>query len=418
MKGSFNQIICPFKTQWKFKKADLMNLAENEYFTGKYFYAYNIYGLQYSLLIYPNGFNEVTSRETWALLYLNASEERKIFVELTLESAENVSKSSSFLYSTETEFGTMICKTEELFEENSKFFVNDEITIKVKGTLIAEHPSVSIVSYPIYMEWKICGANFKDEYESKVFNAATFFGINYYLTLCLNGAGLYVYLNLGLGNQKKIKAVVDFSVDSAHLNYGIQFGYEIYGRQGILLCSRDDLFDPSKRFFVNGFLTIKLNGVLMVEKRHFIDINVKNGVTQMFPVNKDFVIAVGESEILVHKQLLKDVSHVWAGMFNSKMRETNENYMIIKDFDSKIVKAAIKLCYRENGTFKFTFEEMLSLYHFGNKYYIALIMDFAEDCLIKHISPTNLCHLIQLSAPDSLNIAKLHQSTAVRTLIF
>uniref|UniRef100_A0A914Q585 Uncharacterized protein n=1 Tax=Panagrolaimus davidi TaxID=227884 RepID=A0A914Q585_9BILA len=231
MERLFNKIIYPFKTQWKFKKADLMNLAENGYLTGKYFYAYNIYGLQYSLLIYPNGYNKVTSGETWALLYLNASEEREIFAKFTLESAENVSKSSSFLYSDEIGFGTMICKTEELFEENSKFFVNDEITIKVKGTLTAKHPSVSIVSYPIYMEWKICRADlwnigradFKDEYKSKVFNAPSFFGINYSLTLCLNGAGLNVHLNLGLGNQKKIKAVADFSVDSANLNWAARF---------------------------------------------------------------------------------------------------------------------------------------------------------------------------------------------------
>uniref|UniRef100_A0AC35GT60 BTB domain-containing protein n=1 Tax=Panagrolaimus sp. PS1159 TaxID=55785 RepID=A0AC35GT60_9BILA len=112
----------------------------------------------------------------------------------------------------------------------------------------------------------------------------------------------------------------------------------------------------------------------------------------------------------VHKQVLKDASPVWAGMLESGMKESIENKIEIKDFEFKIVEAAIKLCYRLNGPQKFTFEEMLLFFKFADKYQIKFIMEMIENYLITQISPANIVHLIKFSSPDSLNVKNLYQN--------
>uniref|UniRef100_A0A914P3G6 BTB domain-containing protein n=1 Tax=Panagrolaimus davidi TaxID=227884 RepID=A0A914P3G6_9BILA len=148
----------------------------------------------------------------------------------------------------------------------------------------------------------------------------------------------------------------------------------------------------------------------MVEKEQFITLNVKNEValkTALKRNDKDFMIVVGNQQIQVHKQVLIDASHVWAGMLQSGMKESFENQMEIKDFEFKIVDISVKLLYGISILLKFSIETMLSLYRFGDKYRIQLIMAY---CLIKHISPTNVVYLFKFSLLNSFNVKKLHQS--------
>uniref|UniRef100_A0AC35FFC6 BTB domain-containing protein n=1 Tax=Panagrolaimus sp. PS1159 TaxID=55785 RepID=A0AC35FFC6_9BILA len=426
MNSSFNEIVCPFEAEWKFHKADLLVLKDLEdgCLSGKYYYAYNIHGLQYCVDIFPNG-DKVEKRrgETWAFLYINCSDERKINAEYTL-SVESASYSESLInvYEKSAGHGAYVCKTAEFF--NSKFFVDGELTIKVKGTLKAERPLISKICTPISMQWKIKEEDLKSKKESsgclysKRINVALFSGVKYYIAIRpnkindKNESTTQLYLHLSMEKEKKIGAVFDFSIDSANFNCNVQNIFEESLGCGFVLCSTEDLFDPTKRYFVNGVLTVNLNGILMVEKDKIISLNCKNGLASTAKKNnKDFLIVIGDKKLKVHKQVLKDASLAFAGMLQSGMKESIENKMIIEDFEFKIVEAAIKLLYGVNGLRKFSFEEMLVLYRFADKYEIQHIMDLVEGYLIKEISPSNVVQLIQFSAPDSLNVNKLYQSS-------
>jgi hypothetical protein len=334
MNSSFNEIVCPFENEWKFHKADLMDLKDSEdgCLSGKCYYAYSIPGLQYCVHIFPNGSSERSRGQTCIFFNVNGSDERKISAEVTLsvESA-NFSVSLISVYEERVGHGTCFCKTAEFF--NSKFFADGELTIKVKGTLKAERPLISKICTPISMQGKIKEEDLKSKKESsgrlqsKRINVASFSGVKYYLSFypklinVENESETCLYLHLSMEKEKKIEAVYDFSIDSTDYNFDCQYIFEKSDGWGCFLCSTEDLFDPTKRYIVNGVLTVNLNGILMVEKDKIISLNCKNGLASTAKRNgKDFLIVIGDKKLKVHKQVLKDASPAFAGMLQSGMK--------------------------------------------------------------------------------------------------
>uniref|UniRef100_A0A914Q2A1 BTB domain-containing protein n=1 Tax=Panagrolaimus davidi TaxID=227884 RepID=A0A914Q2A1_9BILA len=427
--SSFDEIICPFETEWKFHKADLMDLVVKEngfalkdiYFydeclKGKFYYAYNIPGLQYFLAIYPTGEDEQERGETWLKLHVNGSIERKITAEFTLsvESA-NFSRNSNYVYDGHQRHGPFLCKTEEFFDSKSKYFGNGEVTIKVKGIFKAKRPSTSITSAPISLQWRIKEYDLKVEMKesdngrlfSKPVVVSTFSGVSYRLSFTPNEINdenqseAIVRLHVKFENEEKIEAVYDYCIDSAKYREGGQHIFEPEsGDWGFYVCSTNDLFDPLKSFIVDGVLTINFNGVLMAKNYRFFTLKRND---------KDFMIVVGNKTIHVHKKLLIETSCIWAEMLNSETKEAVENKMVIQDFPFEIVDIAVKLIYDKRISLKNPLEDMLLLYKFGQKYRIKFIMDLIEEDLIKEISPANVVHLLKFSSPDALNVIKLHQ---------
>uniref|UniRef100_A0A914YEZ9 BTB domain-containing protein n=1 Tax=Panagrolaimus superbus TaxID=310955 RepID=A0A914YEZ9_9BILA len=121
-------------------------------------------------------------------------------------------------------------------------------------------------------------------------------------------------------NEKKIEAVYNFSVDSVNFNCGLQYTFETSGGQGYSLCLTDDLFDPLKGYFIDGYLTINFNGILLTETNEKIELNAKKRY-------KDFTIVVGDKDIKVQKEVLIKASPVMAAMFESGLKESDENKM-------------------------------------------------------------------------------------------
>uniref|UniRef100_A0A914QIY0 BTB domain-containing protein n=1 Tax=Panagrolaimus davidi TaxID=227884 RepID=A0A914QIY0_9BILA len=157
---------------------------------------------------------------------------------------------------------------------------------------------------------------------------------------------------------------------------------------------------------VDGVLTIDLNGILMVKKDQFVNLNCKNDIATKSALKgkkKDFPIIIGNKKIRVHKQVLKNVSPVWAEKIDSQMKE----YIGIEGFSSKIVCFAVKLLY--GVLINLSMENMLTLYLFAQKYRIQILLDFIEEHLIKEISPANVVNLFKFSSPDASNIPNLHQ---------
>uniref|UniRef100_A0A914PUR9 BTB domain-containing protein n=1 Tax=Panagrolaimus davidi TaxID=227884 RepID=A0A914PUR9_9BILA len=421
--SSYNEIICPFEAEWKFHKADLMHLKDCKrgYLNGKCFYSPNIPGLQYHIQIIPN-----RNGLSHFCLYVNGSNERKIKAEFSISvEAADFFVDFDYIYETNTVLGTCFGETPDLFDAKNKFFVNGEVTIKVKGIFKAPRPLIPKLSTPISFQWKIREADLKEiineeSYKGRLCSMRinAFHNAKYYLIINpskirqgVNEAQTWLYLFVEMDDETKIEATIDFFIDSALLYCCFKHVFEKSGGWGTCLCSTADLFDPSKGFINDGYLTVNLNGILMKQKKQFIKINYKRSLApKSFNGDKDFLIIVDDNEVLVHKQLLINVSPVLAGMFESGMKESIEGKMVIVDFPFKIVEAAIKLLNGDRGTCKFVLEDLLILYKFSDKYHFQFIMDLVEYNLIKHISPTNVVQLTQFSSPDSFNIKKLHQS--------
>uniref|UniRef100_A0A914PYZ1 BTB domain-containing protein n=1 Tax=Panagrolaimus davidi TaxID=227884 RepID=A0A914PYZ1_9BILA len=429
------QILSPFNAEWKFKKADLLPLKDsaNEYLTefliGKYYYDANIPGLQYNIEVYPNENNEDRRGETWAFLYVNGSKERKITVEFVISiESTNFSKSLDYVYNDYYGWGGRLCKSSELFDSRSKFFVDEVMTIKVKGTFRAPIPTIPKICTPISFEWKIKEAVLKEIVNkgsndgylcSGKINVPLCFDFSYCLEICPNKiredenkTETVLFLLLEMGDEKKIEAIFDVSIVSAQFNRCFKYVFEESYGWGGRLCLTADLFNPSKKYFVDGILTVNFNGVLIAEESRISMLKCKNDFVPEFAItdeDKDFLIIIGDKEIKVHKQLLKDASPVFAGMFQSGMKEEIDNKMIIVDFDFETVEVAINLFYGKTVLEEFSFEDALSLYRFGDKYLCRKIMDLVENQLIELISPSNVVQLIKFSSPDSHNIKGLYQ---------
>uniref|UniRef100_A0AC34FQF7 BTB domain-containing protein n=1 Tax=Panagrolaimus sp. ES5 TaxID=591445 RepID=A0AC34FQF7_9BILA len=243
-------------------------------------------------------------------LNVNGSNERKTTAKFTIsiESA-NYSESLNGVYERNEGYGNACCKTDEFFDSKNQYFVDGEITIKIKGIFKTHKSLIHKTSSPISMQWKI-----KED---------------------------VLLAKKGIQNKSD--------------------GY------GLPLCSTDDLFDPTKRYIVDGFLTINFNGILLIENDEKTETYSKKKV-------EDFTIVIGDKEIKVHKQVLIDVSPVFSGMLESGMKESIQNKMIITDFPFEIVETSINLCYNSNfPTSLFTIEDMLLLLKFADKYEIKLI---------------------------------------------
>uniref|UniRef100_A0AC34FAE1 BTB domain-containing protein n=1 Tax=Panagrolaimus sp. ES5 TaxID=591445 RepID=A0AC34FAE1_9BILA len=397
------ELICPFDKEWKFKKADLIALKDSKdgFLAGKFFYASTIPGLQYHVRIYPNGASEKQRGDTWVYFFMKCTDERKTTAdfEILIESS-NYGRSFKRTYDSEQAQGISFKK---LFEYGRKYFVDGEITIRVKGTLKVERPLISKISSPISMEWKIKKEDLEAKKEvsfgflrSKRIIVSPFSDMKYFISICPNSIrdgkppGVEIFLNIEMEKGKKVEAVFDFSFDTSNLNVPMQKTLDISGGYGIGFCSTADLFDPAKGYFAGGFFVIKLQGILMVEKNQYTMLNCKKGFATKAAQkkrDKDFTIVVGEKEI---KAILMDASPVLSAMFECGLKESTENKMDIKDFTFEVVDAAVKLCYSS-----------------GN---------LVEEYLIKKICPSNVCQFIQFS--KTFNAAKLYQSCFDHLIIF
>uniref|UniRef100_A0AC34GS77 BTB domain-containing protein n=1 Tax=Panagrolaimus sp. ES5 TaxID=591445 RepID=A0AC34GS77_9BILA len=393
-----------------------------DFFNGKAFYAFNIPGLQYYIVIYPNCDREERRGETWIELHLNGSDDRKIAAEfmMSIESA-GFSKELDCIFEKCARHSFPIGKTDEFFDSKKKFFVDGEITIKIIGILKTQKSLIPKISSPISMQWKIKEEDLKAKKEeengylrSKRIKVGSFSGVKYYIKIYPlkveneKQPKTILFLNIEMTRKKHIEAVYDFSIDSANFNRGCQNIFEESTGFKIFLCFTNDLFDPSEGYIVDGFLKINLNGILLIEDDQFVSLNLMEGVTSKG--DKDFTIVVGVKEIKVNKQFLKDASPVFAGMLESGMKEATENKMIIdeKYFSFEIVNAVVALSYGQTVSQKFTLEDILSMYQFADKYFLKFVTDLIEYFLIKYLSPSNVVHLEKLS--KTFNALKLHQS--------
>uniref|UniRef100_A0A914PGC5 BTB domain-containing protein n=1 Tax=Panagrolaimus davidi TaxID=227884 RepID=A0A914PGC5_9BILA len=243
---------------------------------------------------------------------------------------------------------------------------------------------------------------------SKWFKASNIPGVKYSIGIHPNSpfedeeGETWIYFQIfSSENKLNIDAFFNMTIESANYVLKKHFIPEEDNFIGEKLCTTEELFDPEKRFIVDGKMTIYMDGILTIEKEEenekllqFDDtVDSKLGLDLWKQENKDFTISADGKEVYAHKSVLAARSPVFSRMFEAGMKEAKENKVDIQDFTFNIVEKAIKLCYHQSLVPYSTLEEKTQLLQFFEKYDIQPLKDVLEKYLISILNEITVCRL-------------------------
>uniref|UniRef100_A0AC34FY33 BTB domain-containing protein n=1 Tax=Panagrolaimus sp. ES5 TaxID=591445 RepID=A0AC34FY33_9BILA len=290
--------------------------------------------------------------------------------------------------------------------ENVENAVNDENVQNVINNSVASTPSKYMLEYPFALEWTIAENHlfaFKDAtnnalFRSETFTPTTFPNVTYCLDLFPNGCqpkyrGLtMIFLRIEFEDGKKFDTEYSFSVETANWTRKYNYNYSEREGRGDSCCTTEELFDPSKKFIVDGKFTIKVEGFIKIEKAEPTPKILRN-FSDLWKIGfEDFTItAADKKEIKVHKNVISAHSPVFYAMLNSGMKESIENKVEIIDFPFKTIEKAVEICYLQTIYADLSMNEIALLIKFADKYDVAIIQDAIENFLGDKITAENVC---------------------------
>uniref|UniRef100_A0AC35F6S5 BTB domain-containing protein n=1 Tax=Panagrolaimus sp. PS1159 TaxID=55785 RepID=A0AC35F6S5_9BILA len=249
----------------------------------------------------------------------------------------------------------------------------------------------------------------KESVKSEKFNASKMSGVKYNLAAEMDDedpSKVMIFLELDYHLIKKIVGNCAFAVKSAtyeSTHKGCDFsGSSGWGGQ---LCKMDELFEPEKKFFVDGYMVVELEGTLKPEGGIKRKAGKLASLCQLLwerEDDKDVTIVAGQKEIKAHKWILCDRSPVFkAAMESSGFKEALENKIAITDFSFEAVKLALEYFYERDIKELINEKNASELIHFADKYNVAPLHDMIQNVLIGKLSDANVCEFANISTTSN-----------------
>ncbi|KAJ5066315.1 pep-cterm sorting domain-containing protein [Anaeramoeba ignava] len=104
-----------------------------------------------------------------------------------------------------------------------------------------------------------------------------------------------------------------------------------------------------------------------------------------------------------HKSILSTRSAYFKSMFNSKMKEYQENKLILKDFSSSILSSILNYFY--SGKIEINLENAVEILIFSSKYLIDELIQFASQFIKENCQVENVVDLLKIC--ESLNLQNI-----------
>lgn len=192
-------------------------------------------------------------------------------------------------------------------------------SFSLKNTLSKYSFFLQKIQCPIAIELSVTEIQLKELMEaenkklhSESVNAFNIPGVQYYISISLNDeeqdrrGEAWIFFYLHFSDEIKIESDFTITIESANYHTNCNYVFEKSIGWGEMIGTTKELFDPQNRYIVDGKLTFKVEGTLMVEKGlpkkaetfgdhcNALCLNLWNQEE-----NKDFTIVAGGKEIAV-----------------------------------------------------------------------------------------------------------------------